>query len=183
MQFLNVNLSNFDKYFQNNKSLADFNSIITQSSVNGTFESTLKLVGIDYTFTGSYYCQTNSSRDYEWSYLLASKQATRIYLFVAGLQPSNSSVSVLVNLTYLANFLDPTNPIAHAGKFILMEDPNHLVPCKPTSRNFSVLLQHTTYETVTTLYHYLLRLMENEFTFSIAFPDQRGIHCISIQLL
>lgn len=85
MQFLNVNLSNFDKYFQNNKSLADFNSIITQSSVNGTFESILKLVGIDYTFTGSYYCQTNSSRDYEWSYLLASKQATRIYLFVAGL--------------------------------------------------------------------------------------------------
>lgn len=55
-----------------------------RSDSNGQFKSYMRLNEIDFTFVGYYYCIKNLSKDYEMTYLLQTKQASRIYLFVDG---------------------------------------------------------------------------------------------------
>lgn len=64
--------------------LTDFCPKITHKNDEHLFRSSIELRNIDFTFVGYYYCVKNASKDYEFSYLEQTKQASRIYLFVNG---------------------------------------------------------------------------------------------------
>lgn len=69
----------------------NFNPVIAHSaSDDGKFESRLELQNIDYTLVGYYYCVKNSSKNYEFTHLVSTKEASRIYLFVNGEERSSS---------------------------------------------------------------------------------------------